>query len=306
MNTEHLKCVLAVAHCGSMNRAAKQLFLTQPTVGAAVSSVEKELGFPLFIRTKDGCVLTKTGEEIIGQIQAVVDQVDRWIGQDKALPDSAAVYIINNSEIGFSGILREVLVTFREMYPNINIYQSIDRYFPEKKDSCKQNIIITPTVSDNPQPQRDMRSAHWDERTLYSDHFIAYLRPDHPLAGGSSISIGKLRGETIAIPMNDEPMENTIFWQRAGQFNRILRYGDSESVMEAVAQGGCIGILTSGSVRNNYLLQSRCLCTASFDDLDSTISHTLYSRKPHYLSSAEKILLAYILRHFSGDSAPRA
>ena len=298
MNTEHLKCVLAVANCGSMNQAAKQLFLTQPTVGAAISSVEKELGFPLFIRTKEGCVLTKTGQDLIDEIETVINYVDSWIGRDKALPDSAAVYIINNSEIGFLSILREVLVSFRETYPNINIYQSTDRLFFEKKDNCKQNIIITPIVSADTKPQQSMLSANWDERTLFSDHFIAYLRPDHPLSGNSDISISQLQGEIFAIPMNDEPMEDTVFWKRAGANNKIRRYGDSESVMQAVAQTGCIGILTASSMRNNYLLQSGSLRPVPFIDLNTTISHMMFSRKNHYLSPAEKILTVYLQRYF--------
>ncbi|MCH1970806.1 LysR family transcriptional regulator [Muricomes sp. OA1] len=45
MNLKQLEAFTAVAEEGSFSKAAKQLFLTQPTVSAHVSSLEQELEF---------------------------------------------------------------------------------------------------------------------------------------------------------------------------------------------------------------------------------------------------------------------
>ena len=41
MRTEQLYYLITVARCGSMNKAAKDLFMTQPALSAAISSLEK-------------------------------------------------------------------------------------------------------------------------------------------------------------------------------------------------------------------------------------------------------------------------
>ena len=50
MNLKQLEAFVHVAEGGSFSKAAKALFLTQPTISAHVSSLEKELNARLFIR----------------------------------------------------------------------------------------------------------------------------------------------------------------------------------------------------------------------------------------------------------------
>ena len=55
MNLKQLEAFVQVAEGGSFSKAAKQLFLTQPTISAHISSLEKELNARLFVRnTKEG------------------------------------------------------------------------------------------------------------------------------------------------------------------------------------------------------------------------------------------------------------
>lgn len=48
MTLQQLRYVIAVADHGSMNEAAKALFISQPSLSGAVKELEKELGFELF------------------------------------------------------------------------------------------------------------------------------------------------------------------------------------------------------------------------------------------------------------------
>ena len=50
MNLKQLEAFVQVAEGGSFSKAAKQLFLTQPTISAHISSLEKELNARLFVR----------------------------------------------------------------------------------------------------------------------------------------------------------------------------------------------------------------------------------------------------------------
>lgn len=61
MNTQQLRCFLAVAENLSFARAAEEVFLTQPTVTHQINSLENELGVKLFHRTKRTVSLTQEG-----------------------------------------------------------------------------------------------------------------------------------------------------------------------------------------------------------------------------------------------------
>ena len=74
MTLQQLRYVIAVADHGSMNEAAKALFISQPSLSGAVKELEKELGFELFLRTSRGIVVTPDGEEFLGYARQVTEQ----------------------------------------------------------------------------------------------------------------------------------------------------------------------------------------------------------------------------------------
>lgn len=54
MTLVQLKYVIAVAGQNSLNDAAKVLFISQPSLSSAIHSLENEIGFDIFIRSKMG------------------------------------------------------------------------------------------------------------------------------------------------------------------------------------------------------------------------------------------------------------
>lgn len=76
MTIQQLKQVITVADAGSMNEAAKRLYITQPSLSAAIKSLEKEIGLEIFNRSNRGIVTTPEGEEFLGYARQITEQYD--------------------------------------------------------------------------------------------------------------------------------------------------------------------------------------------------------------------------------------
>lgn len=76
MTLQQLKYVLIVASTGSMNEAAKKLFIAQPSLSTAIKELEKEMDISIFQRTNKGVALTAEGEEFVGHASQILGQVD--------------------------------------------------------------------------------------------------------------------------------------------------------------------------------------------------------------------------------------
>ena len=76
MTLVQLKYVITVAGQNSLNDAAKVLFISQPSLSAAIRSLEKEIGFDIFIRSKNGITVTIKGMEFIGYAKSVMEQYE--------------------------------------------------------------------------------------------------------------------------------------------------------------------------------------------------------------------------------------
>ena len=84
MTLLQLKYIVTIAAAGTISEAAKQLFITQPSLTSAVKELESELGITVFRRTNRGVTLTAEGEEFLGYARQVIDQTnlieERYLG----------------------------------------------------------------------------------------------------------------------------------------------------------------------------------------------------------------------------------
>ncbi|AYA99123.1 LysR family transcriptional regulator [Lachnoanaerobaculum umeaense] len=76
MTLTQLKYAIEVANAGSINKAAGNLFITQPSLSSAIAELESEIGIKLFSRNNRGIFLTPAGNEFVGYARQVVEQFD--------------------------------------------------------------------------------------------------------------------------------------------------------------------------------------------------------------------------------------
>mgnify|MGYP000857817170 CR=1 FL=1 len=84
MDTKNLKYFVGVARYGSINQAAKAMYISQPQLSHIIKSIEEEVGFDLFQRTNQGVRLTRNGESFLSHCQVILDEMDsldRFINQ---------------------------------------------------------------------------------------------------------------------------------------------------------------------------------------------------------------------------------
>lgn len=74
MTLNQLQYAVTVTNSKSMNEAAKELFISQPSLSASIRDLEEEVGVELFRRTNRGISLTPEGEEFIGYAKQVLEQ----------------------------------------------------------------------------------------------------------------------------------------------------------------------------------------------------------------------------------------
>lgn len=65
MTFSQVQYLLEIHRAGSVTQAAKNLFVSQSSVSIALNALEKELGFPIFVRSKKGLVPTPQGADTI-------------------------------------------------------------------------------------------------------------------------------------------------------------------------------------------------------------------------------------------------
>lgn len=87
MTLQQLKYVITVAEKGTVSKAAKELFISQPSLTNAIKELENEMNISIFDRTNKGVIVSKEGEIFLGYARQVVEQAalleEKYTGKAK-------------------------------------------------------------------------------------------------------------------------------------------------------------------------------------------------------------------------------
>ncbi|MBE7210565.1 MAG: LysR family transcriptional regulator, partial [Gluconacetobacter diazotrophicus] len=120
------RAFLAVSRGGSLSAAARQLRLTQPTLGRQIAALEQALGTPLFTRSTDGLRPTDRAAALLPHAEAMAAAAAS-LSRAAAGPDDAERGIVRlaASEAMGGAVLPRLLLGFRAAHPGIAIELSL-------------------------------------------------------------------------------------------------------------------------------------------------------------------------------------
>lgn len=148
------KLFYAVAKCGSLSKAAEEMYISQPAATQALQRLEKLLDTTLFIRQHHGMELSSQGGKII--FDDVEQAVKLLYGVEEKLAaikqNATGTIRIGASETIFQYFLSEKIVEFNELYPQVKI-ELISEVSPKiialmKKDECDIGFLNLPVQDD--------------------------------------------------------------------------------------------------------------------------------------------------------------
>lgn len=77
MTLKQLYYITTAADTGNITEAAKRLYISQPSLTAAIHDIEEEYGITVFLRSNKGITLTPDGEEFLGYARQILEQT--WL-----------------------------------------------------------------------------------------------------------------------------------------------------------------------------------------------------------------------------------
>ncbi len=123
VNLELYRVFYVVAKCGSLTKAAEELYISQPAVSQAIKQLEAQLGGKLFNRTHRGMELTETGgKQIFDTVEKALKLFDDAESKYTELKDTATGIVkICASDTVSTHFLLQYIKEYHDKYPNVNL-----------------------------------------------------------------------------------------------------------------------------------------------------------------------------------------
>ncbi len=74
MKFHQIKYVAEIARCGSINKAAAKLFVSQSSISSALKELEAEIKIPIFKRSNQGVELTAEGRQFLSYANSLLER----------------------------------------------------------------------------------------------------------------------------------------------------------------------------------------------------------------------------------------
>ena len=102
MTLQQLTYLVTVADCGNITEAAEKLFISQPSLSAAIHNLEKEMGVTAFTRSNKGVTVTREGEELLSFARMLLEQaaVNAFVDLIKEYDADQYSFIIRETQTG--------------------------------------------------------------------------------------------------------------------------------------------------------------------------------------------------------------
>lgn len=123
VNLELYKVFYTVAKCGSLSKAAEELYISQPAVSQAIKQLESQMGGKLFTRTHKGMLLSETGgKQIFASVEQALKLFEEAERKYSEIKDTATgVVRICASDTVSTHLLIPYIKKYHEKYPNVNL-----------------------------------------------------------------------------------------------------------------------------------------------------------------------------------------
>lgn len=260
MTLQQLQQVITIADSGSMNEAAKKLFVSQPNLSAVVKELEEETGVTIFLRSNRGIAITPEGEEFIGYARQVTEQYqlmeNRYIEKNLKKKFSVSTQHYTFAVKAFVELVKQVGMDEYEFA----IHETKTYEVIENVKNLKSEIGILYLNDFNQQVmEKILRENSLLFEELFTCDTYVYLWKNHPLAEKAKISMKDL--EDYPCLAFEQGKNNSFYFaeemKSTYEYKKIIKADDRATLLNLmVGLNGytlCSGIITEELNGDDYM-----------------------------------------------------
>lgn len=239
-----IETFVEVARQQSISRAAEVLHYNQPTITARLQGLERELGQPLFERTKRGVRLTEAGRVFLDYAERVLALLREGRDRlDELSQATSGLLLLGASPAVSTYVLPAILKAFRARHPGVEVAVRTG-HSEEVLDLVLKDEVRVGLV-------RAIRHPAIESFPLYEDELVLVTPPGHPFADQGEVTLEDMAREGLVMfdrTSSYHKITESLF-ERAGVEARIVMELDNiEAAKKMVEEGLGIALLPKVAV----------------------------------------------------------
>lgn len=240
MTIRHLKIFLQVADTGKMSAAAKNLYMTQPSVSQAIRELEEHYHTLLFERFSNKLFITETGKQLYTQAKMAVAQFD--LLEEKMNSENHRERFRIGATISVGGsILSHIVHDLSAALPEIEVYCFVGN--TQEVENRLLNAQLDAGIVEG-----FIKSPELVTKPLVKDPLVLACSKTHPLARKDVIHTRDLNGQRFVIREEGSGTRELLERFLASQNIEVKTTFEAhtpDSIKNAVRFNDCLTLISS-------------------------------------------------------------
>ena len=241
MTLQQLKYVVAVAETRNMTEASKKVFISQPSLTAAIHELENEMGITIFSRTNKGVNVTNEGDEFLSYARQILEQTalleERYKGESEINP----IFSVSCQHYSFAvNAFVDVIREFGGSSYDFTLRETQTNEIIEDVTKLKSEVgVIFKSKKNEDVIDKLLRKNNLQFKTLFTTSLFVFISSSNPLASKKIITLEDLKpfpyltyeqGDFNSFYFSEEPLspidfgctKNIKVRDRATLFNLLI------------------------------------------------------------------------------------
>lgn len=190
----------------NFSKAAQRLFITQPTLSYQIQRLEKEVGFPLFLRTSKGVSITIEGRQFLKMAGSVLKEYEKLAKAAQELSQSFNAELILGTSPLSSIHISEGISAFVDAFPQVHL-QLIESWDVDLVEMLRrEELDVALLCVEDISKYMNQLIVH----PIQDEYLCAVVNANHPLAGKESLSVEHLQQERVVLDIDGSELSKAV------------------------------------------------------------------------------------------------
>jgi DNA-binding transcriptional LysR family regulator len=239
VDLHRLAVFYTVVNEGTLSKAGKRLFMSQPAISAHIKALEQQLGMPLFDRVGRRSVVNKAGETLYKKAEELFSVADDLKTEMENLKGKCTGRLKVGASLDWQYRLPKALDQFKLRYPSVELSMEVGN--SERIERLVMERTLDIGFVGRVSAYSELICEH-----LADDELVPICSPAHRLARASGVDVAELKNEAFIVREPDSAarrLTDEMLKAHNLHQNISMTLGSCEAIKRAAMAGKGIGIV---------------------------------------------------------------
>ena len=300
MRLNQFRFLVALKKYGTISKAAQQLYISQPSLSAAIREMEEELGFEVVKRTRKGVVFTAKGEQVLERSQNILLEVEEILKLSTQSTDSyQGTLSVGCVPYVYHSIILDTLMDMKEKYPKITTRLTEDNSYKLAEQVHQQELDLGVIMLSNMERNRwDATFQNYDlgYQELFNDRMYFWVGQEHDLYQQDTVTMA----EALQYPfITYRNVMNKLHRSMLQEYNKsldIIQLDDRESLYRYLKKSQAITVMPMCTLSQEDYYLNGIVKPLRITDLDWETQMGIIYRKNETLPMEQQEFTAMLMK----------